>query len=575
MKVTRIVIRNFKGVAELATSLEHTHIIEGVNGSGKTTFVDAITWVLYGVDSTGAKDFPLKPKHLEGSGVIVSVEITLESQEGETVLRKELHEQLDREGNLKGNTFRYLINDLPVKAKEWEDYLTSLRPQMWQLRTDPLAFGRLHWKERRQILATLVDFAAIEAEAKAKHGVKGDLEALKIKLRAEIGKLEESIKQYQPRIDEAGIVNVEPVEWQKEDETHLQQLKEGLEAITQRRAELSAKLAELRESDLARQKEEAKVFEASIAEIRKREEEHRNQLRMVNTQLNELQRLQAKKLSEGDRVEEELNRLRQRYTSLMNGKVVCPIANVACQTAGVLEKLTGDVENQMRKIEQEGKAKKAELTQLLKDYELVTAQIEELKARKEELEAVTFEIPIRPPFVHNPEILQLEQALAAMGFDDTEIRKLELKKAAALTYETARKKAAERVEQLRNEWRLQASELQARIKDLQVVEACEQEIAEVVESKVNTLFEGVCRFQMYTRFINGNLSPDCQLYVEGKPWEALNHGKQVMTGLAIINRLNSLLGDEPWPVLIDNAESVNGLRNYMTNYQIIATFVTE
>ena len=46
-------------------------------------------------------------------------------------------------------------------------------------------------------------------------------------------------------------------------------------------------------------------------------------------------------------------------------------------------------------------------------------------------------------------------------------------------------------------------------------------------------------------------------------------------GLKVINRLNELLEDEPWPVLIDNAESVNGLMNLEVNYQLILTYVTQ
>ena len=84
---------------------------------------------------------------------------------------------------------------------------------------------------------------------------------------------------------------------------------------------------------------------------------------------------------------------------------------------------------------------------------------------------------------------------------------------------------------------------------------------------------------MFDRYINGNLTPDCQLFVEDnnikKPWEALNHGAQVWAGLKIINRLNELLEDEPWPVLIDNAESVNGLMNLNVNYQLILTYVIQ
>ena len=132
---------------------------------------------------------------------------------------------------------------------------------------------------------------------------------------------------------------------------------------------------------------------------------------------------------------------------------------------------------------------------------------------------------------------------------------------------------------MRAEWRAQSAKLQNKKSELKNIEACEQEIADNVENKVNVLFKDVCRWQMFNRYINGNLTPDCQLFVEDnnieKPWEALNHGAQVWAGLKIINRLNELLEDEPWPVLIDNAESVNGLMNLNVNYQLILTYVTQ
>jgi len=177
--------------------------------------------------------------------------------------------------------------------------------------------------------------------------------------------------------------------------------------------------------------------------------------------------------------------------------------------------------------------------------------------------------------VVNPRIAELEAELDALPTSFLKYDELKAKKAAFETYEKAVEKSKERIELLRAEWRAQSAKLQNKKSELKNIEACEQEIADNVESKVNVLFKDVCRWQMFDRYINGNLTPDCQLFVGKKPWEALNHGAQVWAGLKIINRLNELLEDEPWPVLIDNAESVNGLMNLEVNYQLILTYVTQ
>ena len=181
--------------------------------------------------------------------------------------------------------------------------------------------------------------------------------------------------------------------------------------------------------------------------------------------------------------------------------------------------------------------------------------------------------------IANPKIAELEAELDALPTSFNRYEELKAKKAAFETYEKAVEKSKERIELLRAEWRAQSAKLQNKKSELKNIKACEQEIADNVESKVNILFKNVCRWHMFNRYINGNLTPDCQLFVEDnnieKPWEALNHGAQVWAGLKIINRLNELLEDEPWPVLIDNAESVNGLMNLNVNYQLILTYVIQ
>ena len=157
---------------------------------------------------------------------------------------------------MKGNTYKYYIDGIPVSAADWGDWLKDHRPKLYEIRTNPLALGKLHWKERRKALSKLVDFEAIEKEIRSKYNILGDFEGLKTKLRGEIDKLETSISQYQPRIDEAQIINVEEVIFTQQEEESLKNLSEGIELIQEQRKSLALKIQQLRDEDRLKAKVE-------------------------------------------------------------------------------------------------------------------------------------------------------------------------------------------------------------------------------------------------------------------------------------------------------------------------------
>jgi DNA repair exonuclease SbcCD ATPase subunit len=597
MRITELKIKNFKGIAHLERALGHLEVIEGPNGAGKTSILDSICWILYGTDSQGNKEFPVKPVNLAGTGVIVSVELVCQLEQEEVTLRKELHEQLDGEGNLKGNTYKYFLDGLPLTAKAWEDWITKHLPRMWQLRISPLALGSLHWKERRKALAQLVDFARIEKEVRAKYKVYGDFEALKTKLRAEIQKFEESIAQFQPRIDEARVVNSPEVVWTTDDEAQLQNLSAGINAQLEKRAAVHQKLLAERQKLSQLQQQARKQAEESLAAARKAAEEPLREFnermatltsehRSINIELSEVISLAARRETQYNELNKKLEQLRLQFLAAQGDNLTCPVFGITCQTSAAVEKMTADKEVRLAKISQLGSEVRKKTDELLEEIDHLNKRIKSLKEKQAEVEAkiatLAAEKPAKkaveiPPVeipTTTPEIEALEKQLAALEISTPqELDELKAKKAAAKNYQAAVKKAKERVEALKNEWRLQGAELLERQKALRYVESCEQEIADRVEEGVNAHFTGICRWQMFKRFINGGMAPDCQLYVEDKPWEALNHGLQVMTGLKIITRVNDILQDEPLPVLIDNAESTTGLQNLDVNFQLILTYV--
>lgn len=584
MKIKSFEAKNFKGLQNIAFELSETEVIQGQNGVGKTSILDAISWVLYGTDSEGHDNFEIKPVSLEGTGVIVSVELKLELKDSEVTLRKELHEKISREGTLKGNTYKYYIDGIPVSAADWGDWLKDHRPKLYEIRTNPLALGKLHWKERRKALSKLVDFEAIEKEIRNKYNIFGDFEGLKAKLRSEIDKLEKSIAQYQPRIDEAQVVNVEEVIFTQQDEESLKNLNEGIELIQEQRKSLALKIQKLRDEDRIK----AKVERLKAEEKWKTDTETLNQLRKKQADLIEkINKNEIKKSTytfAESNLEKEIEQLRSKYRAAQDVGT-CPVTGDACETTIVLQKLKRNSEKELLKTTEIGLKLKEKIEAAKKEIEDLDVEHENLKKQLAdvELEIDAAQKNLSPmqqvDIIANPRIAKLEAELDALPTSFNRYEELKAKKAAFETYEKAVEKSKERIELLRAEWRAQSAKLQNKKSELKNIKACEQEIADNVESKVNILFKNVCRWQMFDRYINGNLTPDCQLFVEDnnieKPWEALNHGAQVWAGLKIINRLNELLEDEPWPVLIDNAESVNGLMNLEVNYQLILTYVTQ
>ena len=62
IKLTTLKISNFKGIENKEINFNNQSVnIYGTNETGKTTIVDAFFWCLFGKDSLGNSNFPIKP----------------------------------------------------------------------------------------------------------------------------------------------------------------------------------------------------------------------------------------------------------------------------------------------------------------------------------------------------------------------------------------------------------------------------------------------------------------------------------------------------------------------------------
>ena len=246
MKITiqQLAIRAFKGIKNLSLDPGgQSAIIEGRNGTGKTTVFDAWTWLLFGKDSKNSATFDYKPLDENGqprTGTDTEVEATI-IVDGKTVrLRRARHEKwVQRPGNpapiYQGDETLCWIDDVPVKLeKDYQPYIASLigDEERFKVLSIHGYFMRKPWKERRKML---VDAAGGDAEAQVSRrpefaGLQEILQGhtpdeAKKRLAEQKKRVDAELKQIPARLDELQQ-RLEPV-----TEKEVQEAQEQIDAL--------------------------------------------------------------------------------------------------------------------------------------------------------------------------------------------------------------------------------------------------------------------------------------------------------------------------------------------------------
>ena len=170
MILKRLSVTNFKGIRHFVFEPDGNDAnIYGANFSGKSTLCNAWHWLLTGKDSagkqaTGRSSFEIKrldngaPEH----GAENEVEALIRLDDGaEHTVKKVFREKWEKsrgaEKKLTGNTVDHFLDGVPVKEKDYFDFLNSIADQeVLQILTNPAYFpSMLPWERRRQILVDL------------------------------------------------------------------------------------------------------------------------------------------------------------------------------------------------------------------------------------------------------------------------------------------------------------------------------------------------------------------------------------------------------------------------------------
>lgn len=172
MQLMSLTLDNFKGYEHKEFRFEgRSATLFGRNGTGKTTVYDAFTWLLFGKDSKGDKDFQIKPVFQEGEragevkdhAAVTSVEAVLLVDGAQKTLRRTYYEvwSVKRgtgEATFDGHSSDYYVDGVPVKKNEFERRVGELLPEgRFKLLTSLFYFTKqLPWRERRAVLFDVV-----------------------------------------------------------------------------------------------------------------------------------------------------------------------------------------------------------------------------------------------------------------------------------------------------------------------------------------------------------------------------------------------------------------------------------
>lgn len=618
--LNRIRLNNFKGIRNGEYSFDDKNtVVYGENGTGKTTLMDAMLWVLFGKDSNNRAEFGIKT--LEADGTVIpnvdhEVECTFTVNGKPLVLRKNYREKWTKKRGSVTETFTghetdYFIDDVPKKKSEFEAAISSIIDEKkFQLLTNPLYFNEtLTWQERRQILIDLCGDVSPEDVANSNARLKplvpklndmtaDDLLKMAATKRKRINK---EITELETRISEAHFAAAgETIDEIKLREDRLK-LSTELDLLKYSQPE-DKKRVRLNELEKKRNKLYSSALEIKNEFDNKKRDIIYDLDKKVNDACGRYDDLEAYhddlslEIERNNASVEELERkqadLREEWAGL-SAKYPLPDAeNAICGTchqrlpnemiAEMIERVNITRAEEKERINRTGKEYGRQIEEL---REKTAEAVKEQKKSVDEKAAVEREMNEFMESRHEIEIQKIEDDERYVSIMN-EIADIDREKEAVIAEKVAPSNDAERIQTLTE----QIAEIDEKLfsasrkkeQEVRVNELAKRKVAagkefeeiarlcslveefirtkvSVLESRINDKFT-ITKFKLFETQINGGLTETCEAVFSGVPYSGgLNNAMRINVGMDIINTLSSLYGMSA-PVFVDNAESVTSLR---------------
>lgn len=633
MRIQRIKFENwrgFRGVAEFG--LKGVRAISGRNGLGKSTFADAVSFVLCGCNAQGVADFERRPvtdkEPMRGAMYAVTLEI---EHNGEiTVLTRgerdvETRKRGTTEVNYKSEGVRE-VDGVPVSVAEFEatiarlcetDNVKGLTFADW-IFSLPVAQRRAYLLQlaseeeraevqRRASEATgniCDEFKEGETAAMYKKRAVAYVSEMKKERDANHAKIEENFAQLTnvtaPTDEEIKALNAE-----------LKRIKSA--KVGEELAEVVAEIGRVAKEKQAyitkaenERNERVRKMRAEIQQKEYRRDDANYSVKRLKDDLKHLEEQAAKN-------EERFTRARETYAKTREALQVVPEIPVVCEHCGQsipdhlraewhakeIARVKQATQQQLNYIIAQAEEIKAQINsnkaarekiaqeitsagEIVKIYgEEIAAlkcEIETIEAEAEMIEAIDYVVELNDKLeALHKESERIQQATAG-DTDEREQRINEIQKQLAEA-QTRKTQADEDVKRQARILELQernknladeiASAEQKKIK----AEEYERLLAEGITASVNAKFPEGVEWKFTEPQANGGLADIADVYVNGVNIKDVNNAQKIVYKLLITISLQLAHGVNV-PIFVDNAESVNVFPIF-EDRQVIALVVSE
>ncbi|MBT0134827.1 AAA family ATPase [Listeria seeligeri] len=634
IKLLKLQLENFKGIKELEIDFQDNISIYGANASGKTTILDAFTWLLFDKDSTNKKDFAIKTLDTSGNVIhklnhVVTAQLNIDGEQIE--LSKKYMEKWTKskgklEQELTSHTTEYYIDEIKKKANEYKAFISELLDEeLFKLITNPLYFNeQFDWKKRRAMLIKIAgdvtDTDVISSDNSladlsaflGKHSIEDKL----IQINEQRKNLRKRLELIPELVNEAtkakhDVTGLSPSDlsgeiYVIEDQINVYEgektvLKNGgiQTELNKQKASIELELTKIKANE---QKETQELLMSKKEEIFSEQ----NKVTDIENKITRMTNCIMQDKGEIETKQRELSKLGMEWDSLQleqfdEHRKTCPTCKQEFPADHISDMVANFNQEKAEKIKENerlGKDNKAEIVEL--EIEIATLETDSVLSRKEQKEIRTkialldqqkIELEQQLKQVENSttyiekqaELEMIEEKLRdEKGSSVTAVAEIQLKidelqaevndLKADLSKFDSNKKQDKRIQELEEESAEKSAMYNELEKGLYLIEKFNKAKCNLLEDKINSKFKYVS-FKLFKTQINGGIDECCETIYNGVPYNSgLNNAARINGGLDIINALTEHV-QVIAPIFVDNRESVTELID--TESQLISLIVSE
>lgn len=622
MQIKHLKLNNFCGFFG-SNTFDHDFFekteITGANETGKSTVKKAIFWIFNCRDENGKEISGIRPHDENGNDINdleVSVELTVDVDGAEKNLKKVSRQNLNKKGEFTGNVIDYYINDIPKKASDYSEYISSFAEEYVPYCMNAMTLLLKSSVDQRSVLSNAfgkhidTDICDMYQEFEELKPLfeDGNIEELKKRCNTQLngtrGKsgtkgLKSLLDEIPSRIDEAnrGRLPIDTEKLESEKKSLEVLLNENLEKqtdlgkILSEADKISDGILELQfsQNELKRSANEENIKKriAIESEISALKDDKRGIEKSVSALEKEISDLEL----EATTYKNKISLLRDKYKEAYGRKfdensTVCPYCGQEYpedRKQQLRNEFDIHKKDELEKITADGNTAKSSFENAVKQSEELKNSIPVLRDKSNVftlgIQEKETELSTIPEFVdvsNTDEYINLQKSIEEkkealdrysdisevkhnLKVEEASIRQRIAECNSQLARTAENKRIDFRVTELEMERRNIAQKIADVERQLYLLKQFSLRKNELLQNEVNEYLD-FCSVKMFRPLINGDIEECCEFTYRGEMYSRnLNHGCRILTEIDICRAFQKRC-NYSFPIIIDDAESVDGWR---------------